>query len=227
MTPSKTYLAFFALFSFTYGIAIAFLFQSSTDLTFRSDIGTFFSITGVYFAIWIAVKLSQSSKHRENLEHQHYTERLSNEIQRLVGLVDIITDLHKRMIKNEGDVEKIVIDQRSVELNRFHAEKSLERLRTINSIFNIPSSIRSGCDEVLSSYEAFLENVQHQCLNLNSSEQLNAVYAKQAKSFFEKPFFKKNSTDVIKDNFKKINLLISKIIEKSNIVIDDDSSKQE
>jgi len=227
MTFTKTYLAFFSLFSFTYGIAVAFLFQSSTDESFRSDIGTFFSITGMYFAIWIAVKLSQSSKLRENLEHQHYVERLSNEIQRLVGLVDTISSLHKRMIKNEGNNEKIIPDLKAVELNRVHAEKSLERLRTINSIFNIPSQIRSECDEVLSAYEAFLENVEHRCLSLNSSEQLNAVYAKQAQSFFKKSFFQKNSTDTINENLRKIEELISRIIKKSNVVIDNDSSKQE
>jgi len=198
-----------------YVVFSAKIFQTSTEETLRSDIGILVSLTGVFIAIFIAIKLYEIGKSRELQEHQHYKERLTYEIQRLIFFVDTIAENYRSIIKNP-DQENVANNKRHAQFNRSRAEKNLERLKTINSVFNIPPEIRSKFDNILSAYESVLEAVEHGYIRSEGIIDLNKEYAKTLQDFFTKHFFQERNNEQIDINLQKINESLTRIISKND-----------
>jgi len=97
-----------------------------------------------------------------------------------------------------------------------YAVSCLERLRTINSEFDISSDIRGEFDLILSHYESLLLIVEKHILGFESTNNAHIVYVKEVQNFISKDLFKSNNSEIVSNNLKKLNELFPKILKDSN-----------
>jgi len=95
---------------------------------------------------------------------------------------------------------------------RSRAQRSVVKLVTINSDFNIPSDIRSEVDEILSRYDSYLENIEHKCIPFISMGNVFREEASKVRNLVGGDFMRKNNNDFIKEKLQKIEQQLSKII---------------
>ncbi|MBI5147395.1 MAG: hypothetical protein HZA84_09335 [Thaumarchaeota archaeon] len=149
----------------------------------------------------LVTKVDNIEMTRMKSEHQHYKERLTNEISIFVTRINAIATTPENQIN-------------AMKLNISHAERNLVSLRTINSIFSIPPEIRSKFDDILVIYDSILESAEHGCMRLSTIQGANTESAEKIKIFFSIAFFIENNNEVIDKNLKEINRILDNIIKK-------------
>lgn len=192
-------------------IAVLILIQNIFSISHRTPDNDFTNWAAVVIEIGVAAFISgvillydrklqkdtdKLEKKRMLSEQQHFKERLTNEIHVFLYRINEVA--------NNGS-----------KVNASHAERNLEALRTINSIFSIPSEIRSEFDDIISIYDSILENAEHGCMRPSDISGANIESANKLKDFFASNFFKENNNEKIDKNLFEINKVLIRISEQN------------
>jgi hypothetical protein len=164
-----------------------------------------------------SIKSNKTSEtlNSESEEYGDYKTSMLTELKHLVFLIHIIAIQHKNIAKyQENDPQKVAINERDAKLYQSHAERIIRRLQSINSGYKIPSDIRGKMDDIIASYDVFLENDNCRMLPLTASTQLDQSYAKKVRDLLETDFFSENNNEVILDIIRRLNQELDRILIK-------------
>ncbi len=167
-------------------------------------------VVGVFIAVLVYMitrKQQSDSEKREKTrvleEHQHYKERLLSELHTFIFRVDTAMI---QFIKKEQKLHMF----ENINL----AKINLHSLYQINSIFAIPSQIKSQCDDLLSFYNAIMNLIEREHM-IGEGIETRMTLAKDTEKLLEHEFFAKNNTKNLDEQLTKVKKQLSHNLSKN------------